>query len=214
LSEQLNIQYGVKNAKPDGARVTIIATPAYRASKMFEGRNSELSRLLAQIEYAPMVVAAVSLHDFSLKEPLNGFGFLVPRDQGLHMLGALFSSALFPERAPKGHDLLTCFIGGTFEPEAIDWPDDRVWNTVCPELKSAMQASEMPEPVALFRQRRAIPQYNIGHLDLVRAVKDELKKMPGVFISSNYLEGISVPACIEQGDRTAHAVAEYLGRKS
>jgi oxygen-dependent protoporphyrinogen oxidase len=71
----------------------------------------------------------------------------------------------------------------------------------------------MPEPVALFRQRHAIPQYNIGHDRFVGAVKEELKKMPGVFIASNYLEGISVPACIEQGDRTAHAVAEYLGRK-
>ena len=60
-----------------------------------------------------------------------------------------------------------------------------------------------PLSQALFRHRHAIPQYNIGHERLAAAVKDELKKTPGLFIASNYLEGVSVPACIEQGDRTA-----------
>ena len=71
----------------------------------------------------------------------------------------------------------------------------------------------MPEPVALFRQRHAIPQYKIGHERWVGEVKNELKNIPGLFLAANYLEGVSVPACIEQGERTAHAVAQYLGRK-
>jgi oxygen-dependent protoporphyrinogen oxidase len=214
LAEQVNVQYNVKEPQLNGARVTVVASPAYRASRLLESRNVKLSALLDQVEYAPIIVAAVSVPDFSFKEPLSGFGFLVPRNQGLHLLGALFSSALFPGRAPKGHELLTCFIGGSFEPEALDWSDDRVLETVCSELKSALQTSEMPQPVALFRYRRAIPQYNLGHEQRVRAIKEELTNMPGVFISSNYLEGISVPACIEQGERTAHAVADFLGRKA
>lgn len=100
-----------------------------------------------------------------------------------------------------------------FEPEAIDWPDDQVWETVCPEIKLALDSSEMPQPVALFRQHHAIPQYNIGHEKWVLELKDELKKTPGLFLTANYLEGVSVPACIEQGERTAHAIAQYLGRK-
>ena len=68
-------------------------------------------------------------------------------------------------------------------------------------------------PVALFRHRNAIPQYNIGHERWAAAVKGELNKTPGLFIASNYLEGVSVPACIDQGERTALAVAEHLGRK-
>lgn len=214
LAEDLNIQYNVHDARLDMARVTVIATPAAGASRLVESRNADLAALLRRVVYAPMVIAAVSLPDDSFKEPLQGFGFIVPRNQGLHMLGGLFSSALFPDRAPKGRELVTCFAGGAFEPEALDWPDMRVWETVCPELKAALQASQVPEPVALFRQRDAIPQYKVGHDRWFLAVKDELKKMPGVFISSNYLEGVSVPSCIEQGDRTAHAVAGYLGRKS
>ena len=161
-----------------------------------------------------MVIATVSLPDHSFNAPLESFGFLAPRNQRLHLLGALFSSALFPDRAPKGQELLTCFVGGMFEPDAIDWPDERVWDVVCTEIKSALRTSEMPRPVALFRQPHAIPQYNIGHERWVSAVKAELRSVPGLFITANYLEGVSVPACIDQSNRTARAVAEYLGRKA
>jgi oxygen-dependent protoporphyrinogen oxidase len=212
LAAQLEIEYNVNATRIGEARATVIAIPAHRAADILQATHASLSGLLKQVVYAPMVIAAVSLPDFSLKEPLSGFGFLVPRSEGLHLLGALFSSALFPGRAPQGQELLTCFVGGTFEPGAIDWTDNRIWEVVCAELKIALKSSELPKPVALFRQPHAIPQYNIGHERWVQAVKDELHKTPGLFIASNYLEGPSVPACIEQGERTAHAVAEYLGR--
>ena len=213
LALQLSIKYNVTDARIGDAPVTVIALPAHKTSQILAGVNSTLASLLMEVHYAPMVIAAVSLSDFSFNTPLQGFGFLVPRNQGLHLLGSLFTSALFPGRAPKGKELLTCFVGGTFEPEAIDWPDDRVWEVVCSEIKSALATSDVPRPVALFRQRQAIPQYNIGHQRWLAAVKDELRKTPGLFMTGNYLEGISVPGCIEQGDRTARAVAEYLGRK-
>jgi len=213
MAEQLNIRYNAGDAQIGDSRATVVTVPAYQATPLLQNRHPALATLLTKVRYAPMVIAAVSLPDYSFGHVLEGFGFLVPRNQGLHLLGAIFSSALFPERAPKGQELLTCFVGGMFEPEAIDWSDQRIWDTVCPELQTAMRISEMPAPVALFRQKHAIPQYSIGHERWVAAVKEEMQKTPGLFLSANYLEGVSVPACIEQGERTARAVAEYLGRK-
>jgi oxygen-dependent protoporphyrinogen oxidase len=157
-----------------------------------------------------MVIAATSVPEKSFKEPLRGFGFLVPRNEGLHLLGTLFSSSLFAGRAPEGRVLLTSFVGGSFEPGAVDWPDERVWDTVCPELQRVLETSTVPEPVALYRHRCAIPQYSIGHESWVEALADELKQSPGLFITANYVQGVSVPVCIEHGARTAQAVAEYL----
>jgi oxygen-dependent protoporphyrinogen oxidase len=213
LAEQLNIQYNVDDARIGDTAVSVVTVPSFRAAALFADRNTALAALLQSVQYAPMVIAAVSLPDHSFDKPLQGFGFLVPRGQGLHLLGSLFSSALFVDRAPKGRELLTCFVGGAFEPDAVDWPDERVWEIVCAEIKLALHTSELPRPVALFRQKHAIPQYNIGHEQWVGSVKEELKRTPGVFLTGNYLEGVSVPACIEQGGRTAHAVADYLGRK-
>jgi oxygen-dependent protoporphyrinogen oxidase len=214
LAEHVNIRYNFAiESRPSETPVTVITAPAYSAATLIQSENAALAALLRKVEYAPMVIAAVSVPAQSFSQPLAGFGFLVPRNQGLHLLGALFSSALFPDRAPEGQELLTCFIGGVFEPEVIDWPDDRVWETVCREIKLALRTSETPQPIALYRHAHAIPQYGIGHERWLAAVKEELKKMPGLFLAANYLEGVSLPGCIDQGERAAHAVAEYLGRK-
>ena len=138
----------------------------------------------------------------------------MPRGERLHLLGTIFSSALFPGRAPEGRVLLTSFLGGSFEPEVLTWPDDQVWETVCSELKRVLKADAMPEPIGLRRHQHALPQYNIGHEKLVASLKNELERIPGLFITSNYLEGASVPACIEQAERSAHQIAEYVRRKS
>jgi oxygen-dependent protoporphyrinogen oxidase len=214
LAEKLCIRYNVPDARIGDAPVTVLAVPAPDAAELVETANTGLAAMFRKVEYAPMAIAAVSVPGDAFKQPLRGFGFLVPRNQDLHLLGALFSSALFADRAPEGQELFTCFLGGMFEPDALDWPDERIWEVACSELQRALQIPEMPRPVALFRQRRAIPQYNIGHERWVAAVKQELQRTPGLFIAANYLEGVSVPACIDQGARTARAVGEYLERKS
>src|SRR5207244_4996475 len=116
-----------------------------------EKQYPDLAKLLEKIHYSPMIVAATSLAEHSLKEPLQGFGFLVPRSEKLHLLGTIFSSALFCGRAPDGRVLLTSFIGGSFEPEVLGWSDDRVWEVVCPELQQVLRSETKPEPVGLRR---------------------------------------------------------------
>jgi oxygen-dependent protoporphyrinogen oxidase len=213
IAENVTVKYNVADARTSEAAATVIAVPAHRAGELLADKHPELAALLGEVRYAPMVIAAMSFPEDAFNPPLRGFGFLVPRNQGLHMLGTLFSSALFSDRAPDGKVLVTTFLGGSFEPEAVTWPDERVWQTVSEELRRALKTTAVPEPVTLMRHRHAIPQYRIGHERWVESVKTELRNSPGLFISSNYLTGVSVPACIEHGERTAHAVAEYLRRK-
>jgi len=210
VAQKLDIRYGESDVRIGSAPATVLTIPAYRAAPLLEPSHPDLAKLLAKIRYSPMIVAATSLAETSLKEPLRGFGFLTPRNEGLHLLGTIFSSSLFPGRAPEGRLLLTSFIGGSFEPEALDWPDDRVWDVVCSELQRVLRSETRPEPIALCRHHQALPQYSIGHERWVAAFKEELQRTPGLFFTANYLEGASVPSCIEQGDRTAHRVAEYL----
>src|SRR5439155_410298 len=121
LAESLTIRYAVGDARIGMAPSTIITVPAYRAVDIVEKDCPDLARLLQNVRYSPIIVAASSLPEHSLKEPLSGFGFLAPREEGLHVLGTIFSSALFPGRAPDGRVLLTSFIGGSFEPHVLDW---------------------------------------------------------------------------------------------
>ena len=217
LAEGLTIRLntsGVRIGTDVHPKATVVAVPAYRAAEIFEETNPEITAALSSIEYAPIVVAATSLPVEGLTHSHRGFGFLVAKGEQLNILGTVFNSSLFADRAPDKRLLLTTFLGGATKPEAFDWPDQRVWDVVCSEVKQVLKTSVPPDPVALFRHRRAIPQYNIGHRVRTEVLRNELKRCPGLFIAGNFLDGVSVPACMEQGDATAHAVAEFLGNPS
>jgi len=201
---------GIRIGKDVRAKATVLAVPAYRAAEVLREIHPELALHLGAFEYAPIVVATTSVPLRNLPAPLRGFGFLVPRSEKLVTLGTIFSSLLFSGRAPEDRLLLTTYLGGALRPEVFDWPDERIWDAVCNEQKQVLKASTQPEPVAIFRHRRAIPQYNIGHHQRVEAVASELGRIPGMFITGNFLHGVSVPACMEHGDNTALAVAEFL----
>jgi oxygen-dependent protoporphyrinogen oxidase len=217
IAEGLTIRFntsGVRIGTDVHPKATVVAIPAYSAAAIFEETNPEISSSLSSIEYAPIVVAATSLPVGALTESHRGFGFLVAKGERLNILGTVFNSSLFADRAPHNRLLLTTFLGGATKPEAFDWPDQRVWDVVCSELKLVLKSSAPPEPVALYRHRRAIPQYTIGHRARTEELRNQLKRSPGLFVAGNYLDGVSVPACLEQGDATAHAVAEFLGNPS
>jgi protoporphyrinogen/coproporphyrinogen III oxidase len=213
LTVRLNTS-GVKIGSDVHPKATVIAAPAFCAAEILDSSHPDIAAILTSIEYAPMVVAATSLPLDGLTEPHRGFGFLVARGEKLNMLGTVFNSSLFPDRAPNNRLLLTSFIGGATRPEALDWPDERIWDVVRAELKQVLKCSVPPEPIRLFRYRRAIPQFNIGHRARVESLRTALKRCPGLFIAGNFMDGVSVPSCMEQGDATAHAVAEFVGGAS
>jgi len=213
IAEGLTIQTrcsGIRIGKEVRAKATVLAVPSYKAAEILSDLHPELATILGAIEYAPVVVAATSLRTSSLAAPLRGFGFLVPQSEQLTMLGTIFNSLLFLDRAPDDRILLTSFLGGALRPEVFDWPDERIWDSLCSDLKRVLKTSIQPEPVGLVRHRRAIPQYNLGHRERVEGIAAELKGIPGLFVTGNFLHGVSVPACMEHGDNTAAAVAEFL----
>jgi len=214
LSEGLTIQTGcsgIRIGQEVQAKATVLAVPAYQAAEVLDDLYPDFAGTLRSIEYAPVVVAATSIPISSLTVPLRGFGFLAPRSERMTILGTVFNSLLFLDRAPDDRILLTSFLGGALKPEVFDWPETRIWDTICPELKRVLKTSLQPEPLGLFRHRRAIPQYNIGQRQRVEEIAAEVKRIPGLFVTGNFLHGVSVPACMEHGDNTAVAVSEFLG---
>jgi protoporphyrinogen oxidase len=217
IAENLTIQTqcsGIRIGKDVLARATVLAVPAYAAAEILHDMYPELAAMLGSVDYAPIVIATTSVPLNSLSRPLQGFGFLVPQSERLVILGTIFNSLLFSDRAPEDRLLLTSFLGGVTKPEVFDWPDERIWDSVGGELKRLLKTSIRPEPVAIFRHRRAIPQYNIGHRQRVEAIAAQLAKIPGLFVTGNFLHGVSVPSCLEHGDNTAKAVAEFLENAS
>ncbi|MEM4251854.1 MAG: protoporphyrinogen oxidase [Candidatus Bathyarchaeia archaeon] len=184
----------------------ILTLPAPEAARLLEASLPELAKELRHIEYVSLGVVYLSYDLAELGRDLHGFGFLIPRSEGLETLGAIWSSSLFPNRAPAGKALLTCFIGGAHNPKAATLSDKELSGKVSAELSHILETSAHPEIVDVWKMARAIPQYTLGHSDRLRRISRMLENTPGLTLAGNYLQGVSVPDCIDRGLKTASSL--------
>jgi oxygen-dependent protoporphyrinogen oxidase len=186
----------------------VVTTPADTTAALLRTTDAQVADELAAIEYAPMAVVHVGVRRDALAALPPGFGFLVPRGEGLRILGAIFSSELFPGRAPEGHVLVTVFTGGALDPAAVAMEPDALESFVRADLGRALGLSAAPALVHVTRWPRAIPQYVVGHKDRVARIDAALAAHPGLHLAGNWRGGIAMTECA----RNAAALADELAR--
>ncbi|KAA0018307.1 protoporphyrinogen oxidase [Salinicola corii] len=182
------------------ARSLVLAVPAPVAARLLRPLDEALAEPLASIVYPPVNAIALGFREQDIEHPLDGFGVLIPRGERRRTLGALFSSTLFPSRAPAGHKLLNVFIGGRQDPAAAaDGDDDTQVARVLDELRDLLGIRGEPVWQKVTRWPQAIPQYEIGHLARIEALDAALQGHPGLYLAGNWRGGIAVGDCLENG---------------
>jgi oxygen-dependent protoporphyrinogen oxidase len=189
-------------------KALILATPTDITGTLLASLDSSFESLLNGVEYAPVAVVSLGYRRTEIQHSLDGFGFLVPRSAGLRVLGTVWNSSLFPGRIPEGHVLMTSFVGGVSDPAAVRLSPEELANLVHCQISPLLSASGNPAFSNVTVWPRAIPQYNLGHLDRMAAVTNRLKNCPGIWLAGNYLRGPAVGSCVEQ----ATAVSEEVRR--
>jgi oxygen-dependent protoporphyrinogen oxidase len=144
--------------------------------------------------------------------PLDGFGGLVPAIEKREVLGILFSSTLFPDRAPAGHVGLTVFVGGMRQPENARLGTAALLERIAPDLRDFVGASGAPAFVKHSYWPKAIPQYNLGHERFLEPMARCEADYPGIFIGGNVRDGISLPDCLKSGERLAKAAQDFAAK--
>ena len=192
----------------------VVAAPANETARLLNAVEPRFGTLLGQIEYAGVaqVSAGYGLEQieyWNAEKGLEGFGFLVPRSEGLRSLGTVWNSSLFPERAPRGMASFTSFLGGMTDPEMISYGADQIAAIAVSELSSVLGITASPAAHYMARWEHALPQYNIGHQGTVSALRDLCDRTPGVFLAGNYLAGPSIGACVEHANEVARSVALF-----
>lgn len=176
----------------------VFTVPLHRLPDIVFDSEVDLSPL-SDVEYPPLSVLALGFRRTDVEHPLDGFGVLVPEREGLNVLGALFSSTLFPGRAPAGHVLLTCFVGGMRRPDLADRPTDDLVALALDDLRSLLGVRG--EPVFVHRKlwQHAIPQYHVGYGRVIETMEALEARHPGLGIAGNVRRGISVGDALEAG---------------
>ena len=184
----------------------VVATPTDVAAELLKSVNPAFGEELSGVQYAPVAIVSLGYRREDVGHPLQGFGFLVPRSAGLRVLGTVWNSSLFPKRAPQGYVLLTNFVGGATDPQAITLSPEGLFAAVHREISPLLSIREKPVFSNVQIYPRALPQYNVGHSERLAKLEKLQRETPGLRLVGNYLRGPSIGACVEQ----ALAVEEAL----
>lgn len=189
--------------------VIISTLPSYQLSRFKGLRASGISKL-SDIHYAPIAVLALGFEHSQIGHPLDGFGMLIPNKESYRVLGTLFSSSLFPNRAAENHVLLTSFIGGDRHPGQARKSLDQLVEQTLADLNDLLDLKGNPIFKRHFFWENAIPQYRLGYERFCEAIDQAESQHSGFFISGNFRKGVSVPDCISQGIETAARASMFL----
>lgn len=181
----------------------VIAAPAGAAAELVRGISDRLSDLLEEITYPRLAILSLAYDESTIATRLDGFGFLVPPSEQMSILGCVWNSSLFKDRAPEGLALLTVFIGGARNPDIVRRADGELVSIAHLELQKVLGISSAPSLVGIKRYERAIPQYNLGHYARVQEIESILEGLPELRLVGNYLHGVSTGDCIKEADRVA-----------
>jgi oxygen-dependent protoporphyrinogen oxidase len=164
----------------------------------------------SEIRYPPVASVVLGFRQDEVAHSCQGFGMLIPKIEGFKILGTIFSSALFPNRAPAGHHTLTTYIGGERYPELAALPQDHLVALVCADLKILLGVRGQPTFQHVVVYPRAIPQYNVGY----GRFKDLMTRLegaaPGLFLAGHYRDGVSLSDSIVSGVNIVERVAGAL----
>lgn len=154
---------------------------------------------LAELPYAPISLITLGFKRQDVRHPLNGLGFLVPEVEKMNILGTLFNSSMFKNRAPEGCVTLATFIGGSRNPEHASLNQEAAIKLVLKDLNQLLDIQGSPVWSHCVTYAKAIPQYNLNHSFFVQKFNEVERQLPGLHFLGNFRNGISLPNCIQAG---------------
>lgn len=186
----------------------VLATPAHEAGRLLGETASGLADLLNRIRYTSSVVTALVYPAADFGHSLNGFGLLVPRREGGSLAACTWVNTKFAGRAPADKILLRAFLAGESADRALRSDSDEVLSEADAELRRWMGFRPSLTTGIVRRWERTLPQYAVGHKDLVVRLEDTARRFRGLHLAGNGYTGLGIPDCIRRSQRIAEDIAK------
>ena len=207
--------HGWRVLSAEGAAVeadrVIVAAEAYTTSRLLRYVDPALATLLGEIPYASSATVTLGYRRGDVPNPLDGFGFVVPRTERRAVLACTFSSVKYPGRAPEGHALLRCFVGGALNEGILQSDDGAMVAGTRDELRQALGVTAEPVLTRVSRWPKAMPQYHVGHGGRVETIERCAAAIPGLHLAGGAFRGVGIADCVRSGEAAAE---QALGSES
>jgi oxygen-dependent protoporphyrinogen oxidase len=192
----------------------VLAVPTWRAAKLLGNSAPELAAQLMHIRYANAAVVSLAIDSHQLARPVDAFGIVIPAAAHRQILAISFSSVKFPGRAPEGKVLVRVFVGGACQEPLVDLDDSAMRQLVLAELRHTLKLRGEPLWIDIRRWYQATPQYELGHLQRIASIEQQLDRYPTLALAGNGYRGVGIPQCIQRAHMAAARIASCGDSKS
>lgn len=198
------------NGEAEFEAVIYCGTAFKLAELKIESQTSIDFSVFSEIRHPPVASVVLGFRREDVTHPLDGFGMLIPKIENFKILGAIFSSSLFPNRAPENFVTLTSYVGGERQPELALLPTDELVKLVCEDLRVLLGVKGKPAFRHVMLYLKAIPQYNVGYGKFKELMSEIELKTSGLFFAGNYRDGVSLGDSIVSGCNIVGRVENFL----
>jgi len=192
------------------ARAVILAVPAPAAARLLAEVNPGVAGALRAFRSVSTAVVYLGYRRADVAHPLDGYGVVIPRGEGLRASALGFVSTKFPGRAPEGHVLLRAFLGGARAPDVLDADDDTLVDRAAAECAPVLGLRGAPVLARVFRWPHATPQMEVGHAARMAGIDAQADARHGLYLTGAGLRGTGIPDMVADGARQAHRAAAWL----
>jgi len=201
---------GLEGGESVQASGVIVAAPGPRIAPALEGLLPDVSRSLAAIPFASSATVLLGYRREDVTHPLDGYGMVIPRTEGLRTTALSFVSTKFAHRAPEGHVLLRGFLGGVRDGGVLDLSDEEMVETVRREMTPVLGLKSEPVLARIFRWPGGTPQLEVGHLERMRDVERAVGEVPGLHLTGAGVWSTGIPDSVADATRVAAAAGERI----
>jgi oxygen-dependent protoporphyrinogen oxidase len=207
---RVGLRHAGEESRAEHSAVVCAGTAFKLAEVELQARAPLTFAPLGEIRYPPVASVVLGFRREDVTHPAQGFGMLIPKVEGFKILGTIFSSSLFPNRAPAGCMTLTSYVGGERYPALASLPEDELVDLVCADLRVLLGLKGRPTFQHCVFYPRAIPQFTVGYGRYRDLMADLERQAPGLFLAGHYRDGISLGDSIVSGCNAADRVGRHL----
>ena len=192
------------------ARELVLACPAHVSARLLQQAAPELASKLSLIPYSSALLVTFVYRKTEIRHPLAGFGFLVPRAERKTIAAVTWIHRKFPSRISPSLAALRAFIVDPEASELLDSPRDFVAKLVRADFQQFLGIDAEPLYSTFYTYPLSMPQYVVGHENLVKEISAMVENTRGLSLLGNFLEGVGIPDCVRLARATANRIEKRL----
>ena len=207
IERETNGHWTVRTDHDERYDAVIVATSAQDATTLLSDAMPELSQKLGVIRHEGTAIATFAFDEKQMRQTVHGMGFVTPKIERSPILAGSFSNLKYEHRAPEGKLLIRIFAGGARMPEAAEMPETELVPLLFSEMKKILKINGQPLFTTVAHWPRTMPQYHVGHRELVQEIETMADAEPTLALAGNAFHGVGIPNCIRSGFEAAEKVA-------